>query len=62
LAESLNLPGFGEIAQAAINALAKYPDQAVIIAQAALADFQQGQTAILAGDRTSGGEPLPCNN
>lgn len=57
LAESLNLSGFGAIAQAAINALAKHPDQAVTIAQAALADFQQGQAAVLAGDRTSGGEP-----
>ncbi len=57
LAESLNLPGFGAIAQAAITALAKHPDQAVTIAQAALADFQQGQAAVLAGDRTSGGKP-----
>ena len=58
LAESLNLPGFGAIAQAAITALAKHPDQAVTIAQAALADFQQGQAAVLAGDRTSGGKPI----
>lgn len=57
LAQSLNLPGFGAIAEAAITAVAKHPDQAVIIAQAALADFQQGQAAVLAGDRTSGGKP-----
>ena len=57
LAESLNLPGFGAIAAAVLTALATHPDQAVTIAQAALADFQQGQIAVLAGDRASGGQP-----
>ena len=57
LAESLNLPGFGAIAEAAITALTKHPNQAMTIAQAALADFQQGQAAVLAGDRTQGGKP-----
>ncbi len=57
LAESLNLPGFGAIAQATIAALQAYPERAVTIAQTALADFQAGQTAVLAGDRTQGGQP-----
>ena len=57
LAESLNLPGFGAIASAAIAALANYPDRATIVAQTALADFQQGQASILAGDRAGGGTP-----
>lgn len=57
LAESLNLPGFGEIATAALAALASHPDQVVIIAQTALVDFQQGGAAVLAGDRTRGGNP-----
>lgn len=57
LAESLNLPGFGAIANAAIAALDTYPDQAEIIAQIALADFQAGHSAVLAGDRIQGGQP-----
>ncbi len=56
LAESLNLPGFGAIAQNATVALRQHPNQAVEIAQAALADFRQGQMAVLSGDRTVGGE------
>jgi two-component system, chemotaxis family, sensor histidine kinase and response regulator PixL len=56
LAESLNLPGFGAIAQAARSALQKQPDRVLEIAQAALADFRQGQLAIVDGDRTSGGQ------
>ena len=56
LAESLNLPGFGAIAQAAIAAINQHPERAVIIAQTALVDWQQGQAAVLAGDRTTGGE------
>jgi chemotaxis protein histidine kinase CheA/ActR/RegA family two-component response regulator len=55
LAESQNLPGFSAIARAAIAALQKHPDQASEIAQIALADFRQGQAAVLAGDRASGG-------
>lgn len=57
LAESLNLPGFGAIASAAITALAKHPDSSVTIATVALADFQQGQAAVLSGDRVQGGQP-----
>ncbi|BAY88456.1 MULTISPECIES: hybrid sensor histidine kinase/response regulator [unclassified Tolypothrix] len=57
LAESLNLPGFGAIAQTILAALTAKPEQAYHIAEAALANLQQAQAAVLAGDRTSGGEP-----
>lgn len=57
LAESLGLPGFGTIALATLTALNTHPDQAVTIARLALADFEQGQEAVIKGDRTEGGEP-----
>ena len=57
LAESMNLPGFGAIAKIAIAALELAPDRVLIIAQTALADFQEGQRAVLNGDRIWGGEP-----
>ncbi|MDF5728046.1 MAG: hybrid sensor histidine kinase/response regulator [Rhizonema sp. PD38] len=57
LGESLNLPGFGAIASAAITALDTHPEQAVTIARQALMDFQNGQKAVLNGDRSLGGEP-----
>ena len=57
LAESLNLPGWGAIANAILAALAAHPEQAIQIASVALADFQQGHSAVLAGDRTQGGTP-----
>ena len=57
LAESLGLPGFGAIALATLTALNAHPDEAVTIARLALADFEQGQEAVIKGDRTSGGEP-----
>lgn len=60
LAESLNLPGFGAIAQTAIAALDRHPDQVRSIAEAALADFRRGQAEVLAGDRTYGGQPSEC--
>ncbi|BAS57419.1 response regulator receiver domain protein [Leptolyngbya boryana NIES-2135] len=56
LAESLNLPGFGEIAHTALKAMKQKPHQVRDIAQAALADFRQGQIAVLSGDRVSGGK------
>jgi chemotaxis family two-component system sensor histidine kinase/response regulator PixL len=55
LAESLNLPGFGAIAQAISLALEAHPEQVILIAQQALNNLQQSQTLILAGDRTQGG-------
>ncbi|MCL1472271.1 hybrid sensor histidine kinase/response regulator [Argonema antarcticum] len=57
LAESLNLPGFGAIAQKTLAALDLHPKQAATIAKVALTDFWQGWAAVIAGDRTSGGEP-----
>ncbi|MGV0027299.1 hybrid sensor histidine kinase/response regulator [Phormidesmis priestleyi] len=57
LAESMGLSGFGAIAQTTLTALKVNPDHVLEIAQAALADFQQGQIAVLAGDRARGGEP-----
>lgn len=56
LSESLNLSGFGAIAKTALEALRVNPDQSAAIAQAALADFRQGQVAVLEGDRSRGGE------
>ncbi|MEO0406622.1 MAG: response regulator [Cyanobacteria bacterium P01_A01_bin.135] len=56
LSESLSLPGFGAIAAAAIAAVEQYPDQVTTIAALALADFEQGQAAVLAGDRSQGGQ------
>ncbi|MEH2358434.1 hybrid sensor histidine kinase/response regulator [Nostoc sp.] len=59
LAESLNLPGLGEIAQTILSALQANPTQVQQIAEIALADLQQAQKLVLEGDRTSGGEPSP---
>lgn len=59
LAESLNLPGLGEIAQTIISALQANPTQVQQIAEIALADLQQAQKLVLEGDRTSGGETSP---
>jgi chemotaxis protein histidine kinase CheA/CheY-like chemotaxis protein len=57
LAESLNLPGFGAIASTTLKALNTNPNQVISIAKAAFKDFSEGQTRILAGDRTQGGSP-----
>lgn len=57
LAESLNLPGFGEISQAILAALHTNPTQVGQIAKIALVDLQQAQADVLAGDRTRGGSP-----
>ncbi|MBT9317426.1 Hpt domain-containing protein [Leptothoe spongobia] len=57
LAESLRLPGFGDIAQATLVALQQQPVQVVTIAQLALVDYRAGQAAVLQGDRTQGGTP-----
>ena len=56
LAESLNLPGLGEISQTILLALQVNPTQVQKIAEIALADLQQAQKLVLEGDRTSGGE------
>ncbi|AUT01830.1 hybrid sensor histidine kinase/response regulator [Nostoc sp. CENA543] len=57
LGESLNLPGFGEIAQGILQALQANPQKAHQIAKIALADLQQAHKDVLAGDRTRGGQP-----
>ncbi|MGJ5632800.1 response regulator [Nostoc sp. CALU 1950] len=59
LAESLNLPGLGEISQRIMSALQANPTQVKQIAEIALADLQQAQKLVLDGDRTSGGKPSP---
>ncbi|MGB3206663.1 MAG: chemotaxis protein CheA, partial [Crinalium sp.] len=55
LAESFNLSGFGAIAQATITAIEAHPNQALNIAEIALANFKEAQQHILSGDRTDGG-------
>jgi chemotaxis protein histidine kinase CheA len=49
LAEALELPHFGAIAQTALASLNAFPDRAVAIAQLALSDWQQARSAVLAG-------------
>ncbi|MEH2083176.1 MAG: hybrid sensor histidine kinase/response regulator [Nostoc sp.] len=57
LAESLNLPGLGDISQTILSALQANPSQVQQIAEIALGDLQQAKKLVLAGDRISGGEP-----
>ncbi|MDZ8053764.1 MAG: response regulator [Aulosira sp. ZfuVER01] len=59
LAASYGLSGLGEIAQATLNALKAHPDKVRQIAQVALENFKAAQAAVLAGDRTQGGEISP---
>ncbi|AFY77714.1 chemotaxis protein histidine kinase-like protein [Pleurocapsa sp. PCC 7327] len=56
-AELLGLPGFGEIAQVALQALDRHPDKTLQITQLALADWQVSREQVLAGDRDRGGNP-----
>jgi two-component system, chemotaxis family, sensor histidine kinase and response regulator PixL len=57
LAESLNLPGFEEIAHTIITALDANPQQALMVAEASLASLEDSRKAVLSGDRIRGGEP-----
>lgn len=57
LGESLNLPGFGAIAQKTLTALDIHPQEVITITQVALTDFWQGWAQVMAGDRTCGGQP-----
>lgn len=57
LAESLDLPGFGEVATTTLEAIDKNPDKVLEIASVALANYKEAQAAVLAGDRERGGEP-----
>ena len=59
LAESLNLPGLGEIATTIITALDTSPHLVREITQAAIANFGLAQKQVIAGDRDRGGEPSP---
>lgn len=55
LAQSLSLPGLGEIAQTVMAALEANPSQVLQIAEITLADLRQAHKEVLAGDRTNGG-------
>ena len=57
LAESLDLPGFGDIAKTTKVALEQSPSQVLEIASVALADYETAHAAVLAGDRIRGGSP-----
>lgn len=59
LAESLNLPGFGAIAQTILAALTANPSKVNQIAEVALANLKQAHAEVLAGDRVAGGEVSP---
>lgn len=60
LGESLNLPGFGAIAKTTLTALELHPEQVDTIANLALLNFSEGWSAVMEGDRTSGGQPSPA--
>ncbi len=55
LAQSFELPGFVLINEAIVTAIAQHPDRLEEIARVALANLQQAQADVLAGDRTLGG-------
>ncbi len=57
LAESLGLPGFGEIAETIIAALDNKSNQAIEVAKVAINNIEQAQKQVLEGDRERGGEP-----
>lgn len=57
LAESLNLPGFEELAQTILLALEANPTQARQIGEIAVIDLHNSREAVLGGDRSRGGEP-----
>jgi two-component system, chemotaxis family, sensor histidine kinase and response regulator PixL len=59
LAESFELPGFLAVNTAIITALSHHPDRIDEISLLALANLQQAQADVLAGDRTSGGTVSP---
>ncbi|MGL5795667.1 MAG: Hpt domain-containing protein, partial [Waterburya sp.] len=59
LSQSLNLSGLGEIAQTILTALEVNPELVKEITEAAIANFQQAQKQVMAGDRDRGGEPSP---
>ncbi|MBD1875405.1 hybrid sensor histidine kinase/response regulator [Nodosilinea sp. FACHB-131] len=56
-AELLDLPGFAQIAETTLQALAVNPDMATEITRLAVADFTQGRASVLTASSTTGGEP-----
>jgi chemotaxis family two-component system sensor histidine kinase/response regulator PixL len=56
-AELLGLSGFGDIAKTTLQALDRHPEQALEIAQLALADFRAGQREVLNQPGSRGGTP-----
>jgi two-component system, chemotaxis family, sensor histidine kinase and response regulator PixL len=59
LAESFELPGFLAINQAIVAAMSLHPERLSEIAAIALANLQQAQVDVLAGDRILGGTISP---
>lgn len=57
IAQALDLPGFGVIAQTTLAALQQNPDQVWAIAPVALANYAAARAAILSGNREQGGAP-----
>lgn len=55
LAQSFELPGFVIVNEAIIAAISHHPDRLEQIGRIALANLQQAQADVLAGDRTLGG-------
>ncbi len=60
LAESFELPGLLDIDRAILTAITNHPERIAEIGKLALANIQQAQTEVLAGDRTVGGTILPA--
>ncbi len=56
LAESLQLPGFGSIAQITLDGLASQPGHLALLQQS-YEDLRAGQQLVLEGDREQGGQP-----
>ena len=59
-AELFNLPGFSDIVQTALAALAQNPHRAVEIIQLTVADCTIARDLVLAGDREQGGSVSPA--
>ncbi len=57
LAESLGLPGFKSISETILAAIDRNPDSPIQVAKVALANLEEAQKQVLAGDRDRGGEP-----
>jgi two-component system, chemotaxis family, sensor histidine kinase and response regulator PixL len=57
ISELLSMPGLGVIAHATIAALDANPSKVTEIAKIAIQDFEAARQAVIAGDRTQGGNP-----